>query len=438
MVRQRQPPAAAGADSDGDNEITMAEGPAAASTLQKRRSSSGDALRGAKRFARRSNADGVAICEEADNETSETAREESTTENSATEGVRMGGYDPTQSTTERREIRREYRDLTKETLESKHDVLKATGLQLSEGMRAHFQRADELYARVRNPQEAVLDSRLLVINGDIFNTKTRTVKMGASVELDLDEFVARLKGAVYGDRERGNDANRSKNRNAADSDDSDDDDDDDDDDMDDIVVESWARLGKVASRYMQHPTCHEFLATHIEPRPRKIATQRAPTTRQFTSAVTRPQEVTQNDIVVTKTNTDTTMVDVYKQLVEIGQAVNMFALILNPESFAQSVENMFILSFLVHDNHAEIDIDKNGVPLVKAIHAPAAGTATYDADKKREAAINARPKQDYIFELDLASWRDLIDAFDIKQSIITTRDAEVNAVAEGASNKWYG
>ena len=47
-----------------------------------------------------------------------------------------------------------------------------------------------------------------------------------------------------------------------------------------------------------------------------------------------------------------------------AEAINIFKLVINPDDFAQSVENIFYLSFLIRDGKVAFETDEEGEPVV--------------------------------------------------------------------------
>jgi hypothetical protein len=60
------------------------------------------------------------------------------------------------------------------------------------------------------------------------------------------------------------------------------------------------------------------------------------------------------------------------------EPVGLFNLAVNPQSFTQTVENLFDLSFLVKQGHASLTLDCHGLPVVSQM-AVGAGSSNADA-----------------------------------------------------------
>ncbi|KAK9471946.1 Nse4 C-terminal-domain-containing protein [Dipodascopsis tothii] len=300
-----------------------------------------------------------------------------------------------QDPVERRKIRRKYRALMQTAVESRQQFLKPS----DHGLSTTLSEANSLYSQVRTPNEAVLDSRLLVMSGEMANIKARSIKLGAGGEFDLDDFVGRLRARL----------GRSE---------------------DEAADEAWAAIGGLAARGARRAAATGFLLGPLsaEKKVRTVPTRTQPTAedRQARADAVRPEEITQASILPAQNNTSTSVVYVSAILREYGRPLELFRFVLNPRDFAQSVENLFYLSFLVRDGVVRVDTDLRGVPMVSLVSERERETARLSGETARQQAI---------FELDHATWRALVDVFDIRESIIPHREPTVQRTAAGA---WYG
>lgn len=51
-----------------------------------------------------------------------------------------------------------------------------------------------------------------------------------------------------------------------------------------------------------------------------------------------------------------------------GEGVNFFELVINPDDFGQTVENVFYASFLIKDDRAGMSVDDNGLVRIRECH----------------------------------------------------------------------
>lgn len=96
----------------------------------------------------------------------------------------------------------------------------------------------------------------------------------------------------------------------------------------------------------------------------------------------------------------------------------------NPESFSQTVENCFYVSFLIREGRAGIDVLDDGRVM---IYARQQHSEDDDVDIVRHQAV---------MEMDMATWEEAIKLFSISESLLPTR-APTNTAGPSATG-WYG
>lgn len=150
-----------------------------------------------------------------------------------------------------------------------------------------------------------------------------------------------------------------------------------------------------------------------------LATQRrrlGPRTRNVDDTIgtqdkTTAQKVSVEDIHTDPEQSTSHMVrSIYRQLVEKSgeEKLNFYIFFLNPHSFAQLVENLFYISFLVRDGKIRLDSDENG-PYV-------------DILDEEDTADDSVPIAHHIATFDFPTWRRLVEKYNITEPFISHRD----------------
>ncbi|KAK9463105.1 Nse4 C-terminal-domain-containing protein [Lipomyces oligophaga] len=335
---------------------------------------------------------------------------------SQTSSQRKRQHDPSDQAKERRSVRVRYQDLTKWTLENSVNTLPANrdnGTQVTtaddglEMLRESMQKTDKLYESVHTPHEAVLDSRLFALNNDLLGQRVRMLKMGNQHDLDVDDFVLHLRKFISGESAN-NDGTGLSEGTAA---------------YRQRQCKGWAELGDIAARCSRRPAIHKYLSENVELRTRRVPQSHASRVQAFTTDIVRPQELQTDDLAADKDSTANRVIEVYKSICDeptgaarSGKGILLFDLVMNPESFAQSVENLFHLSFLVRDKRVFLDLNSDGLPTVYLVTQEILDNSNDDSDQESSGSWKQA-----IFELDMKTWKDLIDAYGIKKSLVQTR-----------------
>jgi len=111
------------------------------------------------------------------------------------------------------------------------------------------------------------------------------------------------------------------------------------------------------------------------------------------------------------TMTDRRVTLLWKALPKVP--TNLFEVLFHPRDFTQTVENLFDLTFLVKKGQAAVELDPElGIPTVRQVDEDSAGAAG-GADEADEELPSERQNFQCIFKLDMATYKELVQAFHI-------------------------
>lgn len=261
-------------------------------------------------------------------------------------------YNPRQDADDRRKVRSEYRSLIAQAEESKRDSsLKPKDLV------DFIAKVDELHERVVAPSESILDTKTLTSMSEMGARMAKKMKLNQDA-FDTHEFmgrVARFLGGTAAPVRRG----------AAEESD-----DDDGDGGRAIDGWAWSKLGLLASSVSKRAVTMDFMLGPLEilPKTRRTITQRrqeeAPAER------TAPRALQQQDLQDTAGKESTSAImAVAKLLKEQGDAgVCLFRFAVDPESYVNTIENFFHVSFLIKENKASLRTDDEGNVVLGKCH----------------------------------------------------------------------
>ncbi|CAH1445628.1 unnamed protein product [Lactuca virosa] len=235
------------------------------------------------------------------------------------------------------------------------DITKAD----SEKFRFIFDEVECLHQLVQKPREQVADAEALL---DITNTLMTSVKPQSNEGVTPSDFVSCIlkNFGRIGSGSDGADEIRNSVR--------------------------WKDIGIAVSHvFLKTDGCCTMIGPmNSKIKQRKVVEQRK---RARLTEKARPEEKRKLTLI----RTCQTMFDVLRR----NRTVKLETLVLNRTSFAQTVENLFALSFLVKDGRAEIKVNDKGEHLVSPRNAPAA-----NAVASKEVSYTH-----FLFRFDFKDWK---------------------------------
>ncbi|KAH8828493.1 Nse4 C-terminal-domain-containing protein [Flagelloscypha sp. PMI_526] len=307
-------------------------------------------------------------------------------------------YNPDQDLEERRRLRKSYRTLAKTAEDQRDNPDDYSASEITEQVK----KADALFSKVRGPQEATLDSSFLLTASSMGAQRARNLKSG-STAFDVDEFIATLVTFM---------ASSSEDRIPPEDGES---------DLADDVHLDWHRIGRKSLARSRRVPSMGFMLGPLSIEQKQKQQARRIKYEKNKEDMTRPQELKEDDIQKSENETSKNVAEL-AALLETTGSINLFKFTINPNDFAQSVENMFHLSFLIRDGKVAMQYE-DGEPMIFLCGEPT-----------EEDYANDLKKQQIIFEFDMATWRRAMEVFEIKTPIIPQRKQAKTKIA----GQWYG
>ncbi|XP_008808094.1 non-structural maintenance of chromosomes element 4 homolog A [Phoenix dactylifera] len=286
---------------------------------------------------------------------------EETREGEAGEGSRGKGL---QGVTERRVLRSRYLAVRNLISDEREDISRVD----SDKFNSIISEVENLHHLVQKPREQVADAEALL---DIANTLVTSVRSQSNDGVTPADFVTALL-RNFGQRDGRANVDSAHN------------------------MISWAEVGIAVSHISRKvPGCCTMIGPmSTQMKQRKAVVHRKPTRPTENS---RPEELDEAQ-PEEKTDTDKNMATMFN-ILRKKRRVGLQNLVLNRVSFAQTVENIFALSFLVKDGRAEISVN-DGHHFVSPRNAPAA-TAVASGD----VSYNH-----FVFRFDFKDWKLMMDS----------------------------
>ena len=200
-------------------------------------------------------------------------------------------------------------------------------------------------------------------------------------------------------------------------------------DYEDAEEVQWDKMGALALKYMRRAPGLDFMLGPMSvsnvTKKRAVAQRRA---RDLPTEAERVVSSEQTDVNEGTTTEDTqqaggtTQREVSRLMRVIKQQpgpVNFFALVCNPDSFSQTVENVFHLAFLIKEGHASVFVTpQQPVPHVEVTNVHAHN------ESGQEGAANVEKRQ-VLVSMDMQTWKRACSRFNIVESMVPHRPSTV-------------
>ncbi|CAI9564507.1 unnamed protein product [Staurois parvus] len=291
----------------------------------------------------------------------------------------------------RREIRHKYRELMQNMQQNREDILSSRSNRLTETL----EQANKLFEGVSKAREAALDAQLLVLASNLGKEKASQLRTDLTV-FDPSSFAEDLL-TFMGINRLENPDSESEDEGFA---------------KGYLPPDAWHKLGSGAAKHFKRtPTFHFMLGSF-----RTEAVVRQKIERQRASKVEERRVMPAQLKKMEESHQEATEKEVERILGYLQSyfredpdtPISFFDFVINPHSFARTVENIFHVSFIIRDGFARIKLDNDKLPIIEPVDQGSESQEDKDNQRRYQGVIS----------LSHQDWKEIIETFEITESMI--------------------
>nr|XP_033798403.1 non-structural maintenance of chromosomes element 4 homolog A [Geotrypetes seraphini] len=313
------------------------------------------------------------------------------------DGEEMPGEDgyggPEGNEESRRNIRHQYRELITSVQQNREDMLSSRSNRLTEVL----EEANKLFGGVSRAREAALDAQFLVLASNLGKEKANQLHSDMIVfdptafAEDLLTFMGlnRLEG-VESDGEEDGMANGF------------------------LPPDAWQRVGTEAEKYFKRaPTFHFMLGSFKTdppvPKQRLERQKEKPKMeeRRAMPAQLKKMEESHQEATEKEVERILGLLQIYFKD-EPETPISFFDFVIDPTSFARTVENIFHVSFIIRDGFARIKLDQDRLPVIE----PVVNEEGQEIEQEKQSRCQS------VISLSLQDWKEIVETFEITEPMI--------------------
>lgn len=263
--------------------------------------------------------------------------------------------------------------------------------------------AKNLRTQIQSTAMVLEDSKFMYTSASLVTERARNVKVSDGAQVDMAVYLGALKNLVARPAET---VGRSAELNGS----------------SDLAARNMAALGKRVYQTMLRPPTADFMVGPIDINRRTIV-RSARSRLDVNESNQTTSSTVSGETEAEKEASLKCMLDIYAILAEYGEKIDLHNFVTNPNSFSQTVENLFFVSFLVRDGKVALSFDDSyglPVPQIQAITDPTVASQSTDpADDAQHMMAN---RQEMVVSLDMDNWRQIIELWGMTEPIIPHRD----------------